>query len=157
MLRERIKIKQQGKYDCGAACLASVAANYGVFIPVSKIRILSGTDINGSTIRGLTEAAVKLGFEAEGFKGKPESLERIPKPAIMHLRKEDGYLHFVVLYKFLKSHIIVMDPAGGDLEKISVEKFLSEWSGYLMLVLPGKTIKKLQKISGTPFPWNFGR
>lgn len=145
MLRERIKIKQQGKYDCGAACLASVAANYGVFIPVSKIRILSGTDINGSTIRGLTEAAVKLGFEAEGFKGKPESLERIPKPAIMHLRKEDGYLHFVVLYKFLKSHIIVMDPAGGDLEKISVEKFLSEWSGYLMLVLPGKTIKNYKR------------
>ncbi|MHC1779232.1 MAG: peptidase domain-containing ABC transporter [Bacteroidales bacterium] len=142
MLRGRIKIKQQGRYDCGAACLASVAANYGVYIPVSRIRLLSGTDTNGSTIRGLTEAAVKLGFEAEGFRGKPESLERIPKPAIMHLRKEDGYLHFVVLYKYLKSHILIMDPAEGDLEKITTGKFLSEWSGYLMLVLPGKTLKK---------------
>ncbi len=142
MLKGRIKIKQQGRYDCGAACLASVAANYGVYIPVSRIRLLSGTDTNGSTIRGLTEAALKLGFEAEGFRGKPESLERIPKPAIMHLRKEDGYLHFVVLYKYLKSHIIIMDPSEGDLERISIGKFLSEWSGYLMLVLPGKTLKK---------------
>ena len=129
MRRESVKIKQQGRFDCGAACLASIAANFGLYVPSTRIRILSGTDSNGSSIRGLAEAAQKLGFEAEGFKGGSGSLDKIPKPAILHLRKEDGYLHFVVLYKCLKNNFLIMDPSVGDLEKVTRVKLLSEWSG----------------------------
>ncbi len=142
MRRESVKIKQQGRFDCGAACLASIAANFGLYVPSTRIRILSGTDSNGSSIRGLAEAAQKLGFEAEGFKGGSGSLDKIPKPAILHLRKEDGYLHFVVLYKCLKNNFLIMDPSVGDLEKVTRVKLLSEWSGYLILVLPGKRLEK---------------
>ena len=42
------KIKQRDITDCGAACLASVAAHYRLGIPVSKIRQLAGTDQKGT-------------------------------------------------------------------------------------------------------------
>ena len=60
--------------DCGAACLASVCANYGLHLPISRIRILAETDNQGTNIMGLLQGAKKLGFDAKGVKGDRESL-----------------------------------------------------------------------------------
>ena len=57
-----IKVRQRDITDCGAACLASVAAHFRVRIPVSRIRLYAGTDKKGTNVLGLTEAAKKLGF-----------------------------------------------------------------------------------------------
>lgn len=38
MYRKGIKIKQHDITDCGAACLASVCAHYGLQFPVARIR-----------------------------------------------------------------------------------------------------------------------
>ncbi len=57
-----IKIKQRDITDCGAACMASVAANYKLKLPVSRIRQIAGTDKKGTNVLGLLEAAQKLGL-----------------------------------------------------------------------------------------------
>ena len=68
------KIKQRDITDCGAACLASIAAHYELQLPVARIRQLASTDkkIGGKvwifapptvgklTIPGLTDAAVTI-------------------------------------------------------------------------------------------------
>ncbi|HUM88961.1 MAG TPA: cysteine peptidase family C39 domain-containing protein [Prolixibacteraceae bacterium] len=46
------KIKQRDITDCGAACLASIAAYYKLRIPVSRIRQMAGTDKKGPTYSG---------------------------------------------------------------------------------------------------------
>ena len=62
----KTKIKQRDITDCGAACLASIAAHYQLGIPVSKIRQMAGTDQKGTNAWGLIKAAERLGFSAKG-------------------------------------------------------------------------------------------
>lgn len=78
-------IKQRDITDCGAACLASIAAFYKLKMPVARIRQLASTDQKGTNVLGLIEAASKLGFEAKGVKGNLDSLSKIPLPAIAHV------------------------------------------------------------------------
>lgn len=136
-----VKVKQKDRSDCGAAALASVAAHKGLKISVSLIRYLSGTDSSGTTIKGLKEAAQKLGLQAEAYRGTMDSLEKIPKPAILHLKKEDGYLHYVVLSKYKKGKFYIMDPALGELIKRPANKLLDEWTGILILFGNSTNIK----------------
>lgn len=136
-----IRIKQRDITDCGAACLASVAAYYKLNLPVAKIRQFANTDKKGTNILGMTEAAQKLGFEAKGVKGPFESLAKIPLPAIAHIIVKDVLHHFVVIYKVNAKEIQIMDPADGQLHLLKNEEFKKEWSGILILLLPNEDFK----------------
>ena len=72
------KVKQRDISDCGAACLASVAAHYKLGLPVSRIRQIAGTDQKGTNAWGLVKAAEKMGFSAKGVKGNVEALPDVP-------------------------------------------------------------------------------
>jgi ABC-type bacteriocin transporter len=133
-----IKVKQRDITDCGAACLASVAAYYKVRLPVSRIRQLAGTDKKGTNVLGVVEAAGKMGFLAKGVKGDWDSLFKIPKPAIAHVIVDGKLAHYVVIYKAWEKHIEIMDPGDGEIHKVGHEKFRKEWSGVLVLIAPGE-------------------
>ncbi|MDR6784693.1 ABC-type bacteriocin transporter [Pedobacter africanus] len=135
------KVKQRDITDCGAACLASVAAHYKSDLPVARIRQLAGTDKKGTTVLGIVEAAQKLGFEAKGVKGPFESLFKIPKPAIAHLVVKDVLQHYVVIYKVNKKYIQVMDPIDGQMHQKTHEEFQKEWTGALVLLLPAEAFE----------------
>lgn len=134
-----VNIRQHDASDCGVAALASVAAYYGLKLPLAKIRLFSGTCQDGTTIRGLIEAAEKFGFNAKGYKGKAASLYKVPKPAILHLKKQNGFLHYVVLYKISRHHLHLMDPFDGRINRVTFEEFNEEWTGYLIIVEPGSS------------------
>lgn len=154
ILPKRIQVKQRDITDCGAACLASVAAFHQLHLPVSRIRQYAGTDKRGTNLLGLIEAAERLGFEAKGVKGTFESLFKIPKPSIAHVILKNGLHHYVVIYKTTSRHIIIMDPADGHIYKKGHEDFKKEWSGVLVLLLPGKSFEKENvKTSNTSRFW----
>lgn len=134
----KITIKQHDITDCGAACLASISTHYKFEIPISRIRQYAGTDKKGTNVYGLIKAAEKLGFEAKGVKGDFESLYKIPKPAIAHIVVKEQLHHYVVIYDFDKTHIKIMDPASGKMEKHLHEEFKKEWTGVLILMLPSE-------------------
>ncbi|MDR0606433.1 MAG: peptidase domain-containing ABC transporter [Bacteroidales bacterium] len=144
---KNIEIKQHDITDCGAACLASVAAYFGLKFPIARIRQYAFTDKKGTNILGLVEAAQKLGFEAKGVKGPFECLTEVPKPAIAHLIIRDELQHFVVIYKITNKNIEVMDPAEGKLCKKTHEEFKKEWTGVLVLMLPTEKFEKGDKKS----------
>jgi ATP-binding cassette subfamily B protein len=129
-------IQQRDITDCGAACLASVAAYYNLHLPVSRIRQYAGTDKRGTNVLGLIEAAERLGFEAKGAKGPVESLAKIPLPAIAHVIVKNGLHHYVVIYKVSKAYITIMDPGEGRLCKKKLTDFTKEWTGVIVLLLP---------------------
>lgn len=142
-MKKRTEIKQHDITDCGAACLASISAHYQLQFPIARIRQLAHTDQRGTNILGMIEAAEKLGFEAKGVRGKPESLPKIPLPAIAHViipgfdgNQETGLHHFIVLYEIKGDEVLVMDPADGQLQRKKMEDFLSIWTGVLILMLP---------------------
>ncbi len=132
----KITIKQHDITDCGAACLASIAAHYNLQIPIARIRQYAGTDKKGTNILGLIEAAQKLGFEAKGVRGDFESLFKIPKPTIAHIIVKERLHHYVVIYEVTKTHIAIMDPGTGKLHKKTHEEFTKEWTGVLVLLMP---------------------
>jgi ATP-binding cassette subfamily B protein len=139
---KNIEVKQHDITDCGAACLASVAAHFGLKFPIARIRQYASTDKKGATVMGLIEAAQKLGFEAKGVKGSCASLTIIPKPAIAHVIVNNELQHFVVIYEVTPKYILIMDPGEGKLCKKTHDEFKKEWTGVLVLMLPTETFEK---------------
>ncbi|MFZ4455193.1 MAG: peptidase domain-containing ABC transporter [Bacteroidales bacterium] len=131
-----VKIKQQDITDCGAACLASVAAHYKLKLPIAQIRQIAGTDKKGTNLFGLYQAAEKLGFQCKGVRGDVDSLPSIPTPTIAHVVINGALEHYVVIYLVKKGFVRYMDPADGQLHKIEVAKFQQMWTGVLLLIAP---------------------
>jgi len=129
-------IRQRDTTDCGAACLASVAAYYGFHVPVSRIRQYAGTDKQGTSLYGLMEASKRLRLQAKGAKATVNNLREIPFPSIFHLILESGMQHFVVVYRMGKTRIRIMDPAKGKMIRQPVAAFKKQWSGVVLLLLP---------------------
>ncbi len=140
-MSRKITIKQRDITDCGAACLASIAAYYQLNLPVARIRQLAGTDQKGTNVLGMTEAAQKIGLLAKGVRGPFESLSKIPLPAVAHVVLPGGLHHYVVIFKMGKDYIQVMDPADGRLHKKSHDEFKAIWSGILILVQPDDSFR----------------
>ena len=141
-------IKQRDITDCGAACLASVAAHYQLGIPVSRIRQMAGTDQKGTNAWGLIKAAEKLGFTAKGVKGGLEALPDIGMPAIAHVIVKKLLLHYVVIYQISNNRITYMDPGDGEMHKIPLQEFAEMWTGVVILLAPGSFFQpKNEKVS----------
>lgn len=140
-------VKQHDQKDCGPACLATVAKQYGLKTSIAHIREIAGTDRQGTTALGLIQAAQKLGFAAKGVKGNREALLNadIPLPAIAHVIKEEkGLLHYVVIHKIEKNGFLIADPAEG-LVKLDPERFFAMWTGVLILLAPTTNFKREDK------------
>ncbi|UXP32026.1 peptidase domain-containing ABC transporter [Reichenbachiella agarivorans] len=134
-------VKQRDITDCGAACLASIAAHYDLKLPVSKIRQIAGTDKKGTNALGMVEAAEKLGFSAKGAKGGADALDKIPVPTIAHVVVKEVLHHYVVIYKVTKDTVMVMDPGTGKMETYSKDEFIKIWSGVLILMMPNESFQ----------------
>ena len=130
------KIKQHDISDCGAACLASVAAHYRLQFPIARIRQYAGTDQKGTNLLGLMEAAQKLGFQAKGVRAEVQDLLALPLPAIAHVVLKNVLHHYVVVYKVSTKTVVVMDPGPGEMEtsdfKTNIENLFGFSSGYLL-------------------------
>ena len=132
-------VQQHDMTDCAAACLATISKQYGLDLPIAKIRQIAGTDKKGTNALGVIKAAENLGFEAKGVRATPEDLqtEDIEFPIIAHVVK-DGLLHYVVVHEVKSDKIIVADPAPSEgLVKYEPEDFYEIWSGVLILLTPG--------------------
>lgn len=137
-MRPRIvRVRQHGPNDCGVACLASVAAFHGLRVPLAKLHYLASTDRTGTNILGLTVAAGKLGMTAKGVRATPEALREVAKPVIAHVAASTGP-HYVVVYEATATHVVVMDPNGGEVRKLTNEEFARQWGGVLVVLAPGE-------------------
>lgn len=129
-------IKQFDETDCGAACLAMIATHFGSHLSITKIREAAGTDRQGTSLKGMLEAAKNLNLDAKAVKGNEQIFsKKFPVPLVAHLQYQNGNNHFVVIAKINEKRVWIYDPALG---KISYKKenFLKIWSGYLILVSP---------------------
>jgi ATP-binding cassette, subfamily C, bacteriocin exporter len=141
----KLEIKQHDSSDCGAACLASVSEYYNLSLPLSRIRQYANTNQKGTTLLGLREASIKLGFLSKGVKVDFAGLKDLPLPAIVHVMIiKDGheFPHYMVLYKVTHKYFQLMDPANGKLEKKKYEEFKKIFTGYALMLIPDDEIFK---------------
>lgn len=111
--------------DCGPTCLRMVAKHYNRSISVEKLKILSETTREGSSLQSIKNAAEKIGFKTLGVKADYLSLQdNAPLPFICFWNER----HFVVVYKINKGKVYVADPAHGKLV-YSKKEFIHNWIG----------------------------
>ncbi len=143
-----ICIKQHDITDCAAACLATICKQYGLKIPIAKIREIAGTDKQGTNAYGVIKAARSLGLSAKGVKGDQENFfSKFPLPAIAHVVVDNSLLHYVVIHSIKKNKILVADPGKG-LVKYTPEEFFKIWTGVLILMVPDIKFQKGDETKG---------
>ena len=126
-------IMQMEALECGAACLAMVAAYYGKWVPLEQVRRDCGVSRDGSNARNVLVAARSYGFAAKGYRYEPDSLRTDGQfPCIIHWNME----HFVVLNGFTKDKAVLNDPARG-LVSVSMEEFDRSFTGICLILEPG--------------------
>ena len=126
-------VRQFDEEDCGAACMATVAASYGAHYALSHVRDVVGTTGNGTTLLGLRRGAESLGFRAQAAKADPQlidQLDQVPLPLICHWHGN----HWVVLHASKGDLLVVADPAIGLVE-LDHQTFLKGWTDCVVLVL----------------------
>ncbi|MBA7587571.1 Lactococcin-G-processing and transport ATP-binding protein LagD [subsurface metagenome] len=103
-------IIQNDQSDCGVACLLSLTNYYSGTITLEKLRELSGTTKQGTTLLGLYQAANQIGFDAEGNEAGIKSLIEHGEPVILHVLMNQRLQHFVICYGYEEDHFIIGDP-----------------------------------------------
>lgn len=146
-------VKQHDITDCSVACLATICRQNGYKIGIIRIREVAGTDKQGTNAYGLIKAAEQLGFTAKGVKGNKDAFfSEFPLPCIAHVIVDGQLLHYVVIHKITRKHVIIADPSAG-IVKLRPEEFFGEvheegkppryqWSGILILMVKNETFKK---------------
>ncbi len=148
MFKRYVCVKQHDQKDCGIACLSTISKQYGLKIPISKLREVAGTDKQGTNVLGLIKAAEELGFTAKAVKGDAKALfQEFPLPAIAHCVIDGKLLHYVVIHKITQKEVIIADPAKG-IVKYTPEDFLQIWTGVLVLLVPSIKFERGDETQG---------
>lgn len=142
---------QLDRNDCGVACLLSLINYYGGDNSLEKLRELSGTNKQGTTLLGLYQAANKLGFEANGCEADIQAVIDHKEPLILHIVLDDRLQHYVVCYGYENEKFIIGDPSKG-LTTYTKEELEKVWKSKTCLTLKptekfikSNTIKKSKK------------
>ena len=134
-------VQQHDSSDCAAACVASICSFYGREITIVKLRELLGTDMAGTTVKGITEAVDKLGFETKAVRIDPASFKKgnFTLPAVARTVRKDGTAHFVVIYSISsRGRIKCMDPAKDRITERTVSGFMKDFDGVLVMMAPNE-------------------
>jgi len=101
-------VKQFDTTDCGSACIASIAWSFGKKISLSEVREFAETSKEGTSVANICQTVDRIGLKALAVKRNNEFKEVDLKiPCIAHVYQEDGFAHYIVLYKLKKNEIII--------------------------------------------------
>lgn len=114
-------VMQHDQTDCGVACLLSLIRYYGGDCTLEKLRELSGTNTEGTSLLGLYQAAGQTGFTAEGCEADAAALIEHGQPVILHITPEKHLNHYIVCYGYDDNRFVVGDPAQGIVHYTSDE------------------------------------
>lgn len=140
-------ILQHDETDCGAACLSTICHFYGKRIPITRIRILAGTDTLGTSGLGIIKASKILGFLTKGARSPEKKvLNSIPFPIIVHVKK-NVLDHYVVVFRMTEKKVWIGDPASGY-EVWSWKDFEEKWTGVFFVMVPEQRFTQTKETRG---------
>lgn len=144
---------QHDQSDCGVACLLSLIKYYQGNSSLEKLRELSGTNKQGTTLLGLYQAANQLGFTAQGNEADIQALIDHEEPLILHVVIEDRMQHYLICYGFDSNKFIIGDPAKG-IVYYSREELEKIWKSKTCLTLkPNKDFVKAKTTESSKKEW----
>ncbi len=123
--------------ECGAACLGSMLAYFGRWVPLTELRDKCEVNRDGSTAASIARAARYYGLECKGRSAHVHQLRNLPLPLILFWE----FNHFLILEGFDRNHFYLNDPATGR-RKLSTEEFGSGFSGIALQLNPGPEFRR---------------
>lgn len=109
------EVVQTSNMDCGPAALKCLLNGFGIAADYGRLREACQTDVDGTSIDTIEEAARQLGLDAEQVMVPVDhAFDSAAKllPAIAIVRVQ-GATHFVVVWRRLGPFVQIMDPAVG--------------------------------------------
>ncbi len=123
--------------ECGAACLGSVLAYFGRWVPFTELRDKCEVSRDGSTAAGISRAAKHYGLECSGRNVQVHQLKKLPLPLVLFWE----FNHFLILEGFDRKSFYLNDPATGR-RKLSAEEFGASFSGIVLQFNPGPAFRQ---------------
>lgn len=146
-------VLQQDQSDCGVACLQSLTRLYDGDIALEKLREISGTTKQGTTLLGLYQGANKTGFDAEGNEANLNALIEHGEPLLLHVLIDKRLQHYVVCYGFKNNQFVIGDPAKG-IVNYTKEELDAIWPSKKCLTLkPNGSFQKTENIKLAKKEW----
>lgn len=124
---EKTHTLQLDQSDCGVACLLSIIKLYEGNHSIEKLRELSGTSKQGTTMLGLYQVANQIGFEAEGCEADIQALIDHKQPVMLHVLIEKQLQHYVVCYKYDEIKGFLIGDPGKGVYYLSTEELNKIW------------------------------
>ena len=146
---KRYCVRQHDKKDCGAACVATVARDYGIKKSLAYFKNLTKTDINGTNIFGLVAALNQLGFKSDAYEASIIELSGVKRfPIIVRVISSENLYHFIVIDNIRNNKVYISDPEKGRYSlKISV--FEKIYTGYLIQIEDTDKLDRTSSSSNT--------
>ena len=110
--------------ECGAACLGSVLAYFGRWVPLSELREKCEVSRDGSSAASILRASRHYGLKCNGLSVRAEQLKKLQLPLILFWQ----FSHFVVFEGFDGRNYYLNDPSTGR-RRLSADEFDKSYSG----------------------------
>ena len=126
-LKQRVTtpiLLQMHASECGAACLGSILAYFGRWVPLTELREKCEVSRDGSSAASILRASRHYGVECSGLSVRTDQLKKLQLPLILFWQ----FSHFVVLEGFDDRYFYLNDPSTGR-RRISAEEFDKDYSG----------------------------
>lgn len=116
--------------DTAVLCLAAIAQFFNVPIDNEQFQLDFDADELPMSKTSFLRTAKQLGLRARLLSSIPERLSYLPFPAVAILKNNN----FVVILRVEDKKILLYDPYYEKTITVTLEKFISTWSGEIILV-----------------------
>ena len=110
--------------ECGAACLGSILAYFGRWVPLTELREKCEVSRDGSSAASIVRASKHYGLACSGLSVRADQLKKLQLPLIVFWQ----FSHFVVLEGFDGRNFHLNDPSTGR-RTLPAEEFNKGYSG----------------------------
>ena len=117
--------------ECAAACLGSVLAYFGRWVPLAELRDRCEVSRDGSTAAGIVRAARYYKLQCVGWYGDISDIKKRPLPLILFW----DFNHFLILEGYDREWFFLNDPATGR-RKVSAKEFTGGFTGVALQFKP---------------------
>ena len=110
--------------ECGAACLGSILAYFGRWVPLTELREKCEVSRDGSSAASIFRASKHYGLRCSGLSVRADQLKKLQLPLILFWQ----FSHFLILEGFDGSRFHLNDPSTGR-RTVPAEEFNRSYSG----------------------------
>lgn len=125
-----IYFKQEGLRDCGICCMQNIIRYYGGYIDIEKLREMTETNENGTSIYNILKVSNQIGFTSKAYKCEINDLHSLKFP-LMALIKLKEYNHFVILNNIEVDKVQIFDPIRGKII-YKLDEFIDVWQNIVI-------------------------